>query len=51
MELHEMELKKYALFHSVMDSFVNYYHLEKLSHIELDIMLRGISRIIEKKEK
>lgn len=47
-ELKEQDLKNYVLFHSVMNSFVKYYHIETLSHLELDIMLRNASKLLVK---
>lgn len=50
-ELNNVVLRKYTIFHSVMNAFVRYYHLECLSHLELDILLRKASeKIMEEKQ-
>lgn len=36
----EDDLTDYPYFHNIMTHFVEYYHLESLTHLELDIMLR-----------
>ncbi len=38
-------LTDYPFFHNIMTQFVKYYHLESLTHLELDIMLRKASEL------
>ncbi len=39
------DLMDYPYFHNIMTHFVKYYHLESLTHLELDIMLRKASEL------
>lgn len=41
----ERNLYDYQYFHNIMTQFVKYYHLESLTHLELDIMLRKASEL------
>jgi hypothetical protein len=41
----ETALTDYLCFHNIMTQFVKYYHLESLTHLELDIMLRKASEL------
>ena len=38
-------LKLYPQFHSVMDNFVRYYHLESLTNLQIDVMLNGANNL------
>lgn len=39
------DLTDYPYFHNIMTHFVKYYHLESLTHLELDIMLRKANEL------
>lgn len=39
------DLTDYPFFHNTMTHFVRYYHLESLTHLELDIMLREANKL------